>query len=115
LATMPELLFANASPIGKSTYDFLATWVYGAIFLAMLVWLIEFGHRRGSDLYVWAALATFAAEVLYIYFRIFGSLLETSLFFFVGGVLTLGLAFFLTHLHKRLDAPPSVPHLEVSK
>ncbi len=115
LFTMPELLFTNAPVISKSTFNFLATWIYGAIFLAMLIWLIEFGHRRGSDLYVWVALATFAAEVLYIYFRIFGSLLETSLFFFTGGILTLGLAFFLTHLHKRLDGPPLVTQPEVSK
>jgi len=114
LVTMPDLILTNAPAISKTTYNFLATWVYGAIFLAMLIWLIEFGHRRGSDLYVWAALATFAAEVLYIYFRIFGSLLETSLFFFAGGILTLGLAFFLYQLHKRLDDPPLFPQPEVS-
>ncbi len=107
---LASLVFALVSSSGgagfidEKAHAFLSTWIFGAAFIAVLVWLIEFGHRRGSDLYVWAALATFAAEVLYIYFRIFGSLLETSLFFLVGGVLTMGLAFFLYRLHKRLDS-----------
>ena len=106
LVSMPELFFTNGEQISKGLHDFLATWIYGAAFLALLIWLIDFGHRRGSDLYVWAALFTFAAEVLYVYFRIFGSLLETSLFFLVGGLLTMGLAFFLYRLHQRLDDDP---------
>lgn len=105
LVSMPGLLPDTGMFISSQTHTFLATWIYGAAFLSMLIWLITFGHRRGSDLYVWVALLAFAGEVLYIYIRIFGSLLETSLFFLVGGLLTLGLAFFLYRLHQRLDEP----------
>ena len=115
LVSMPNAFGADGWLITKETHKFLATWIYGAAFLAMLIWLIAFGHRRGSDLYVWAALASFAVEVLYIYFSIFGSLLETSLFFLVGGILTIGLAYFLYRLHQRLEGPSTpvseaVPH-----
>ncbi len=103
----PGLFGTNGWLIGRETHKFFATWVYGAALLALFIWLISFGHRRGSDLYVWASLIGFAVEVLYIYFRIFGSLLETSLFFLIGGVLTMGLAFFLYKLHQRLEEPNS--------
>jgi uncharacterized membrane protein len=109
LASISNAIFGGGSIITSQTHDFLSTWVFGAAFMAMLLWLIEFGHRRGSDLYVWVALLTFAAEVLYIYFRIFGSLLETSLFFLIGGLLTIGLAFFLYRLHNRLDKTENPP------
>lgn len=89
--------------VSRETHKFLATWVYGAAFLTLLIWLISYGHRHGSDLYVWAALAAFGVEVLYIYLSIFGSLLETSLFFLVGGILTMGLAFFLYRLNQRFE------------
>ncbi len=111
----PGLFLDQSALISRQTHDFLATWVYGTAFLALLLWLIAFGHRRQSDLYVWVALLAFAGEVLYIYFRIFGSLLETSLFFLVGGLLTMGLAFFLFRLHKRLDlADPSMASDNIS-
>ena len=113
LISMPNIMGIDGWQISRATHKFLATWIYGAAFLSLLIWLISFGHRRGSDLYVWVALATFAVEVLYIYFSIFGSLLETSLFFLVGGILTMGLAFFLYRLHQRLEAP-SMPQNEVS-
>ncbi len=108
LASIPNIFGTEGWLISKETHKFLATWVYGAAFLTMLIWLIAFGHRRGSDLYVWVALASFAIEVLYIYFSIFNSLLETSLFFLVGGVLTIGLAFFLYRLHQRLEGPTTL-------
>ncbi len=113
LISSPDIFGADGWLITKQTHKFLATWIYGGIFLTMLIWLLSFGHRRGSDLYVWAALAVFAIEVLYIYFSIFGSLLETSLFFLVGGILTIGLAFFLYRLHQRLEGP-DMPVSEVA-
>ena len=106
LASTPDLFLNKETLLSIESHKFFSTWIYGAAFLTLLLWLIEFGHRRDSDLYVWAALATFAAEVLYIYFRLFNSLLETSLFFFVGGLLTLGLAWFLFRLHQRSDHEP---------
>jgi len=103
LLAHPYLLLSEGGVISEQTYDFLATWVYGGAFLAAMIWFMAFGHRRNSDTHIWLALLGFAAEILYIYFRIFGSLLETSLFFFVGGIITLVLAFFLYQINQRMD------------
>lgn len=97
-------LLAALQPVSKETFDFIATWIYGAAFLALMIWLMMFGHRRLSDSYVWIALVAFAAQVLYIYFRLFGTLLETSLFFLVGGILTLSLSFVLYRVYQRIDS-----------
>jgi len=106
LVAILALAFSLAGASGllsAQTHEFVATWVYGAAFLALLIWFMSFGHRQSADIYVWTALLAFAGEVLYIYARIFGSLLETSLFFLIGGVLTLALAFLLYHMRKGFD------------
>lgn len=97
-------LVGGTATLGADAYKLLATWVFGLALLGFALWLMTFGHRRHADSYVWAALATFIVEALYIYFTVFGSLLETSLFFFVGGLLTMILAYFLYALRRRLDA-----------
>jgi hypothetical protein len=107
LGVVAFALVGSSPLVGSESYSFLSTWIYGMAFLAFLLWLMTFGHRRLADSYVWLALVAFALEVLYIYVRVFGSLLQTSLFFFVGGLLTMLLALFLYNLHKRLDHEPA--------
>lgn len=54
------------------------------------------------------ALTAFGAEVLYIYAKTMGNLLDTSLFFLVGGVLLIVLAIGLEKLRRALSG--NQPH-----
>jgi uncharacterized membrane protein len=89
--------------LDDKSYELATSWVFGAFFLIFAIWLMSFGQRRHMDSHLWIALAAFGVEALYIYLRIFGSLLETSLFFLIGGLLTIALAFILYRMHQRME------------
>jgi len=77
----------------------------GILALAIGVWAIAFGNRHDNRAAATFGLLAFAGEVLYLYFVTFGTLLDTALFFLVGGVLLIGLAALLVRLQRRLSAP----------
>jgi|FEC22Drversion2_1045045.scaffolds.fasta_scaffold00008_141 uncharacterized membrane protein len=74
----------------------------GVLALVVAVWAISFGNRSASRTAANLGLVAFAIEVLYIYWVTFGTLLDTALFFLVGGVLLIGLAAVLVRLQRRL-------------
>lgn len=76
--------------------------ILAATLIGIAVWLTAYGHRRSSRITVNLALIAFGAEVLYIYLETFGSLLDTALFFLLGGVLLIALAWFLNRMRGRL-------------
>lgn len=75
----------------------------GVLTLAAALWAIGFGNRVASRTAANLGLTAFAIEILYLYFVTFGTLLDTALFFLVGGVLLIGLAAALVRLQRRLS------------
>lgn len=76
-----------------------------ALALLMLyaaIWTVGYGQARAHQTSVTLGLIAFGGEVIYLYFETFGTLLDTALFFLVGGILLIVLAFGLTRMHKRL-------------
>lgn len=75
--------------------------VLGAISLVLLLALIWYGlaaHNRGA---LWLGYIGFSIEILALYGKTVGTLLDTSLFFLVAGVLVAGLAGMAWRLHAR--------------
>ena len=72
--------------------------------LAGLVVLVAYAVRTGNLPVLWVAYAGFAIELVSIYFKTLGTLLNTSLFFLSAGVLVIGLAWAAWKLHQRTPA-----------
>lgn len=78
--------------------------VLGAFSLVLLLALIWYGlaaHNRGA---LWLGYLGFSVEILGLYAKTVGSLLDTSLFFLVAGLLVAGLAAMAWRLHARQSA-----------
>ncbi|MGQ0671733.1 MAG: DUF2157 domain-containing protein [Hyphomicrobium sp.] len=75
--------------------------VLAVITLALLVAAIWWGMKTGHRGALWLGYLGFSIEVLAIYAKKFGSLLDTSLFFLVAGVLVAGLAYMAYRLHDE--------------
>lgn len=67
------------------------------LLLALIAWGLA-SHNRGA---LWLGYAGFSIEVLAIYAKTVGSLLDTSMFFLVAGLIVAGLAFMAFRLHGR--------------
>jgi len=76
----------------------------GIAILAVAVSLILYGSREGRRFTGGLGIALFVAEALYIYGETFGGLLDTSLFFFVGGLFLFGLSMGVLRFQKRMSA-----------
>ncbi|MGD9784696.1 MAG: DUF2157 domain-containing protein [Hyphomicrobiaceae bacterium] len=74
--------------------------VLAALTLAMLVAAIAFGvtHRRRGA--VWLGYIGFSIEIMTLYFRTVGTLLGSSVFFLVAGVIVIALAGLAYRLHR---------------
>ena len=91
-----------APQIRGGRWGLIPQWAFAALFIGFSLWLITYGQRNHDKFAINLGLLSFGAEVLYIYFEVFGSLLETSLFFLVGGLVLIGLAIFLERMRRRL-------------
>lgn len=76
----------------------------GAAILAVAISLILYGSREGRRFTGGLGIALFVAEALYIYGETFGDLLDTSLFFLVGGLLLFGLSVGVLRFQKQMTA-----------
>jgi uncharacterized membrane protein len=76
--------------------------VGGALVLAVAAWAIHLGQADSYRAFRVTGLALFGLEVLYLYIRTFGTLLDTALAFLIGGILFIALAFILYRLDKQL-------------
>ncbi len=77
-------------------------WLPAAVFLGLTIWLLAFAQKREDQLLVTVALIAFGGEVLYLYIETLGTLLDTSLFFLLGGVLLVALSFALETFRRYL-------------
>ena len=83
-----------------------------AITLALVIATIYWAMRTDNRQALMVGYAAFAVEILTLYFRTFGTLLNSSLIFGIGGLLVIGLASLAFRLMKKTS--PTVPssHIE---
>jgi uncharacterized membrane protein len=89
--------------VDKTTFDIYA----GILILAGSLWLIADGGRRGLRAIAATGYAFFLAELFYIYFKTFGGLLETALFYLLAGLLliTMSVVFVIAERRKAQRSP----------
>ncbi len=76
--------------------------LFRVFMLAIAIWLVSFGLEIHSPRIVNLGLLSFGIEVLYIYVKLFGTLMDTSLFFLLGGGVLVVLAFGLERMRRKL-------------
>ncbi|MCC7252988.1 DUF2157 domain-containing protein [Hyphomicrobium sp.] len=77
--------------------------------LALLIAAIFWGLRSGNRGALWLGYVGFSVEILAIYGKTIGTLLNTSLFFLVAGLIVSGLAAVAYRLHARGEPQPATP------
>ena len=87
----------------RTTFDIYT----GAVILAGSLWLIADGGRRGIRSISATGYAFFMVELFYIYFKTFGGLLETALFYLLAGLLLIAMSavFVITERRKAQRVP----------
>lgn len=80
-------------------------WMLAAVILGLSIWLLTLGQSHDNKVLVPIALLVFGGEVIYLYAETLGTLLDTSVFFLLGGVLLIGLAFGLEMLRRYIEKP----------
>jgi uncharacterized membrane protein len=85
--------------------------VVAAMTLALLAAAIFWASKCEQRAILRLAYAGFAVEILTLYFRTVGTLLGSSLFFLVAGLLIMGLAAGAYKLHTRQQALEANPHV----
>lgn len=87
-----------------TTFDIHA----GVLILVGSLWLIADGGRRGIRSISAAGYAFFMAELFYIYFKTFGGLLETALFYLLAGLLLIAMsAVFVVSERRKAQRIPA--------
>lgn len=76
----------------------------GTLVFAVAVGLILQGAREGRRFIGGLGIAVFIVQTLYVYESLFGDLLGTALFFFIGGVVLIAVSLGITKLGNRLSA-----------
>lgn len=92
---------------GGAANDVTVPVLWAVPILLAAVWAAAMGQRRQHRASLTIGLVAFGAEVVYLYFETFGTLLDTALFFLIGGLLLMALAALLYRLHRRLAQSPS--------
>lgn len=87
-------------------------YLFAGIDLAFVAWLVSYGLRTHRTFAVNLAFVAFGAEVLYLYFVVFGTMLQQSVLFAVGGVLFLIAAFVLERVRREVVRPGSEGAIE---
>lgn len=79
----------------------------GTVIYALGVGLILQGAREGRRLIGGIGIVLFIAQSLYVYASLFGDLLGTAVFFFIGGLLLIGVSIAVTRVQARLTRTPA--------
>lgn len=83
-------------------------WALGAATLTLLIAGLVAAAMTDNRGLMWVAYIALSMELLGIYFKTFGTLLDTSLFFLIAGVLVIALAFVAYRVLRRPDVPPAL-------
>jgi len=98
VAVAPALLAAVA------LNELAAQWMFATVYLIYCIWCMGHGQHAGDTVAANLGFFGFGAELLYVYFVTFGTLIDTALFFLIGGVVLIAVAIFLVRLHRRMAA-----------
>ncbi len=83
-----------------------------SVFLISL-WLITFGQDFADRNFINLGFVLFGGEALYIYFKMFGTLMNSFVFFTIGGIILILLALGLDRFRKRILEPAAQAEGEV--
>ena len=83
---------------------FILELMLGGLVFAAAVTLILIGARAGAGFTGGVGVVLFIAQSIYVYVDLFGDLLDTASFFFIGGVLLIALSVGLTRWRKTVSA-----------
>lgn len=78
--------------------------VWFVLALAGLIGLIVYALRADNRPVLWLSYTAFSIELVSIYFKTLGTLMNTSLFFLSAGLLVIGLSWIAWKLHNRAPA-----------
>ena len=78
--------------------------IWFVLALAGLIGLIVYALRSDNRPVLWLSYAAFSIELVSIYFKTLGTLMNTSLFFLSAGLLVIGLSWIAWKLHSRAPA-----------
>ncbi len=82
--------------------EFVLELLLGALVFTAAVTLILIGARPGAGFIGAIGVALFVGQSIYVYTELFGDLLDTASFFFIGGVLLIGLSMGLARWRKTI-------------
>ena len=99
-AGLYDLQFLNASGIIDYTINGRLV-VLAILTLALLIAAVFWGALSENRGLAWVGYAGFSLELLSLYFKTLGTLLGTSMFFLIAGLLVILLAYLAFQLHKR--------------
>jgi uncharacterized membrane protein len=83
-------------------------WVLGAATLTLLIGGLVAAAMTDNRGLMWVSYIALSMELLGIYFKTFGTLLDTSLFFLMAGVLVTALALVAYKVLRRPEASPAL-------
>jgi len=98
----------------------VATWpgwtgyalIFNAVYFALAAGLVTRGYLHGDERYINLGLAVVALGLLTRYVDVFWSMLATSAFFIIGGVLLLAVAFAIERMRRGLIEAMAAPRDE---
>jgi uncharacterized membrane protein len=79
--------------------------LYALVTLAVVLVTIAWSLRTDNRPALWIAYVAFSVEILFLYFRTLGTLMNTSLFFATGGALAIALASLAYRLARHIPEP----------
>lgn len=96
-----EGLFYTAAPAERwFASNGLPLAVLAGAALALVLGCLFWGARTDNRPLLWVSYVCFSLEILSLYFRTLGTMLDTSLFFLLAGALVIGLSWVAFRLHK---------------
>lgn len=125
LADLIAVAFIGAASVAFALFvpdvEFWARVAGGVIVVVAALWAVTLGQSGRHPIGKAIGLIAFGIEVIYLYVRTFGTLLDTALAFLVGGVLFVALAFILYRIDRMLAGraaaappPPAAPPANAS-
>ena len=101
---MLVVISAIAAPYIVDSTGALSRYVYAALYIGLAVWAVDFGLEKDDAFIVNLAFTAFGAEVLWLYFSTFSTLLNQAIFFAIGGIILIASAVVLERVRRQLLA-----------
>ncbi len=101
---MLVVISAIAAPYIVDSTGALSRYVYAALYIGLAVWAVDFGLEKDDAFIVNLVFTAFGAEVLWLYFSTFSTLLNQAIFFAIGGIILIASAVVLERVRRQLLA-----------